>query len=363
MDFRLEIEKIYIAYFNRPADNGGLTYWLEQVGNDPAKLENITAAFATVPEYLALYAGKTPEAVVNTIYQNLFGRAPDAGGFQFWTGALKSGSHNVSDLAYRTLDSAQLSDKTIIDNKAGAALEFTKSLSDLGGDTHYNGAAIDAARAWLARIDATPQSVTAANAEITTVVKGFDGSQPQPEPQPEPLGPARVFTFTIGWDQTQPGKGVIAPFEPLENKFPPHRIDDFVLGHDKIEIVDLNGNSVDISGPTWNYVHAEHTGAPGLNYQFSLFGALAFAHNGGKAQTLDALMPWESVLITYQDAGGKARTLLFIDDGEAGRGEGMDNGLGVAVLNIYSDVVIDVTGLVGLKTSADQLQVAGSFFA
>jgi len=79
-----EIQKLYIAYFNRPADPGGLTFWTKQLaaGTSMAQIAN---SFSASAEYQAIYNGASNFELVVKLYQNLFGRTPLAGEASWWS--------------------------------------------------------------------------------------------------------------------------------------------------------------------------------------------------------------------------------------------------------------------------------------
>jgi hypothetical protein len=95
-----QIQQLYIAYYGRPADTGGLNYWAAQLDASNGNLSSIIDAFATSAESTALYgAGTTAESLVTAIYQNILHRAPDAEGMAFYTQALSNGSISAGNLA------------------------------------------------------------------------------------------------------------------------------------------------------------------------------------------------------------------------------------------------------------------------
>jgi len=115
------IQKAYIAFFNRPADKSGYDFWLTYPGPDQHLLDE----FAQSPEYLSDYAGKSNHEIISTIYQNLFGRAPEPEGLNYWAGQMTAGWVTVGNAAYEILGGAQGSDLTIINDKTGWAQGFT----------------------------------------------------------------------------------------------------------------------------------------------------------------------------------------------------------------------------------------------
>jgi hypothetical protein len=85
------VARLYFAYFLRIPDYGGLDFWIGyyRAGNP---LEAISDFFAASAEFQARYGSLDNAAFVNLVYQNVLGRAPDAGGFAFWKGQLDTGS-------------------------------------------------------------------------------------------------------------------------------------------------------------------------------------------------------------------------------------------------------------------------------
>ena len=86
-DFK-KIANLYVSLFNRAPDTAGLNFWANAVANG-ASLSTVTQGFLTAPEGVATYpTSQTANAFVTAFYTTVFGRAPDAGGLQFWTAAL-----------------------------------------------------------------------------------------------------------------------------------------------------------------------------------------------------------------------------------------------------------------------------------
>lgn len=61
------VQKLYVAYFNRPADPSGLEYWENVVANNNGSTAAISAAFSQSPEYKAAFALMNNDQIVNTI--------------------------------------------------------------------------------------------------------------------------------------------------------------------------------------------------------------------------------------------------------------------------------------------------------
>jgi hypothetical protein len=90
--------RMYQAAFDRKPDAGGLGFWIATM-DIGASLTDVAAGFANSQEFKNLYgAAPTNAELVTRLYQNVLDRAPDAQGFQYWTGLLDSGKLAVKDV-------------------------------------------------------------------------------------------------------------------------------------------------------------------------------------------------------------------------------------------------------------------------
>ena len=152
-----ELQTLYVAYFNRPADPLGLQAWL----STGASVATVAAGFSGSDEYKATYGGKSPLDLVNSIYNNLFGRDAEAAGLTYWAGKLIAGTETFASIVLTIATSAQNDDLVAINNKVAAAIAFTTSLDSAADLRGYDGPAANAvAKAWLATIT-TDASFTA----------------------------------------------------------------------------------------------------------------------------------------------------------------------------------------------------------
>ena len=71
-----QIQQLYIAYFGRPADPIGQTYWASQVDANNGSIASVIAGFSASTESAALFGNKSTIDKVTAIYMNAFGRAP-----------------------------------------------------------------------------------------------------------------------------------------------------------------------------------------------------------------------------------------------------------------------------------------------
>ncbi len=83
--------RLYCAYFLRQPDAGGFQYWLS-LREEGLPLEAVAENFALSTEFRNTYGKQVSTAdFVTLIYSNLFERAPDADGFQYWIGIIDDG--------------------------------------------------------------------------------------------------------------------------------------------------------------------------------------------------------------------------------------------------------------------------------
>lgn len=83
--------RLYLGYFLRLPDYGGLDYWIRKV-RAGTSLDIASSQFAGGSEFLRRYGELDNEGFLIQIYQNLFGRDPDAGGLSYWKRRLDGGA-------------------------------------------------------------------------------------------------------------------------------------------------------------------------------------------------------------------------------------------------------------------------------
>jgi VCBS repeat-containing protein len=87
-----DVLRLYQAALGRAPDAGGLNYWTGDVDNSHASLADVAAGLAASPEFIRSYPQSSGDtAFVQQVYQNVLGRPVDGGGAQFWQGQLASG--------------------------------------------------------------------------------------------------------------------------------------------------------------------------------------------------------------------------------------------------------------------------------
>lgn len=94
---------LYQAAFGRTPDATGFGFWLAQADKGES-LHNIATGFATSTEFTKLYGATPTDAELLTrLYLNVLHRAPDQGGFDFWSAQLHNGASEADLLVAFTL--------------------------------------------------------------------------------------------------------------------------------------------------------------------------------------------------------------------------------------------------------------------
>jgi hypothetical protein len=139
------VQALYIGYFGRAAEPGGYQYWDYEV-NHGFGIQDAAASFSVQHEATSLYpflAGTSTDAesFVTQVYHNLFDRAPDADGLQYWVGQLNSRAGDPDAVGHFILDvinGAQTDDASVLSGKISDAQHFTDAVQQAGIETdHY----------------------------------------------------------------------------------------------------------------------------------------------------------------------------------------------------------------------------------
>ncbi|GEM_PF-1224885 len=152
-----QLQGLYIAYFGRPNDAAGVSYWTAEIDGG-ATIDQIADRMMESDEFTA--TSRDLSDVVSAAYTNALGRTAGAEEVAFWVGQIEAGNQTVASLleAFRSTDDA--TDSQTLENKITVAKAYT--------DAAVAGANFDTAAsvALLAGVDATQASVDAALEEI-----------------------------------------------------------------------------------------------------------------------------------------------------------------------------------------------------
>jgi hypothetical protein len=84
------IYRLYRAYFLREPDKAGYDYWYGVYRNG-YPLDKISNDFARSAEFQQRYGSVDNRRFLELVYQNVLGRAPDQGGYDYWLGHMDRG--------------------------------------------------------------------------------------------------------------------------------------------------------------------------------------------------------------------------------------------------------------------------------
>uniref|UniRef100_A0A832EKG1 DUF4214 domain-containing protein n=1 Tax=Desulfacinum infernum TaxID=35837 RepID=A0A832EKG1_9BACT len=205
VDIKEMIQAIYIAYYGRPADPAGLGYWFNLYNTGALDLAGIAENFAQQSESKAEYAyfntyfnypgypisDQMRIDFVTEIYQNLFERAPDTNGLNYWVNALKTGAVSpgafiaaIVNAAYEGRAGASATDWLTLYNKIQVADNFTDYLVE--NNISWTMALSDQVEAVLDTVTAT-SDVNAVNQQVEDIIEGQGQA-------------GQTFTLTTGID-------------------------------------------------------------------------------------------------------------------------------------------------------------------
>ncbi len=202
-----DIQGLYIAYFNRPADYRGLQFWQDAANAAGGDINAVANAFAAAPEYTTMFAGKSNLEIIDQIYVNLFGRHAELDGLNFWANALDKKILGVGNIAYQIMKGAHdteggFADATAVASKIKAAAAFYGALDTAAEALAYNGTVADAqARAWLSTVvDQATLDAATSDAGLTAITGAIvAGAQPVVTPI--------IANLTAGIDTLTGGAG------------------------------------------------------------------------------------------------------------------------------------------------------------
>jgi hypothetical protein len=140
------VQKVYIAYYLRPADPAGLYWWAQQLYNVNGNMNTIIDAYANSEEARRLWGdinSSTIGNLIDDVYWGLFNRPPDTGGKQFYVNGFNNGQFTPGTIVLNILDGAQNEDAEAIANKLNYSNKFVAVLDPDGNyqspfEANYN---------------------------------------------------------------------------------------------------------------------------------------------------------------------------------------------------------------------------------
>ncbi len=124
-----QLAELYVAYFNRAPDSEGLLYWADKLA-DGKTLDQIAEYFFDQHETRSIYADPSDtDTFINSVYKNVLGRTPDAGGFTYWKEQLENSAFTEDAFVLKIINGAKSNpdsseDVEYLAAKANLGLEY-----------------------------------------------------------------------------------------------------------------------------------------------------------------------------------------------------------------------------------------------
>jgi hypothetical protein len=202
-----QVQQLYIAYFGRPADPVGQAYWAAQIDAAKGSIAAVITGFSASTESTALFGASTSTQKVTAIYQNAFGRLPEAAGLAYWVAQLDSGKVTQAQASWTIQQSAGVGDASAVANKLAAAKAFTAQIDTNVELAGYSGAtAAASARSFLNQVDASAASLnaalTSADFALATATNTLLTAIEDPTTHAVALGGYAIGDITVAWSGT-----------------------------------------------------------------------------------------------------------------------------------------------------------------
>lgn len=172
-DLKAQVQEMYIAYYGRPGDAGGVGFWAERLQDEGGDLGAIIESFGNSTEFVEQFGGLSETALINNIFLQLFGRDADSGGLNFYLGLLQRGEKTLASIALDISNGVQdgTDDEAIINNKLAIAAFFTDSVETMA--VTYGGEQITASRQLMANVAGSQASRDAAQEAVVALLMMF----------------------------------------------------------------------------------------------------------------------------------------------------------------------------------------------
>jgi Ca2+-binding RTX toxin-like protein len=136
-----QIFRLYGATLARTPDVSGFKGWTDALGNGQG-LAGIAAGFVNSTEFQTRYGSQDSTGFVTLLYQNVLGRAPDAGGLSYWRDQLETGTQSRTQVVIGFSESGEYINRMRPSADVfmrGTMLEWNDKMSGGQGDDMLTG--------------------------------------------------------------------------------------------------------------------------------------------------------------------------------------------------------------------------------
>ncbi|MPQ95899.1 DUF4214 domain-containing protein [Thioclava sp. JE_KL1] len=127
--FAAQVFRVYQATLDRAPDENGLHYWTDLLSSGAVELQEVADRFINSPEFQSNYAETSDSEFLTLLYQNVLDRDPDDGGLTYWLDQLDQGVKSREEIVLGFSESPEFRDSTEIDtlmlSHASAQTDFT----------------------------------------------------------------------------------------------------------------------------------------------------------------------------------------------------------------------------------------------
>lgn len=177
------VNALYENTLGRPADAGGLAYWIGQINSGAYTVAQAAAFFYASPEYFAGFGQSDPGTWVTDLYRKILLRTPDSSGLAYWVGQTAIvGRFQVASAFYQSSESRHTRVAALYQSLLGRA-------PDQAGWDYWSGVILSQGDLSLAA------SLAVSYEYFTRAVSRFGNPGPTP---PSSLTFTRTWATTIG---------------------------------------------------------------------------------------------------------------------------------------------------------------------
>ncbi|HZX27539.1 MAG TPA: DUF4214 domain-containing protein [Telluria sp.] len=348
----MQIEQLYVGFLGRPASLWELNSW-QSADDTPHTAVAVRDALAQSFEFQQIVS-QGNAYLVTQVYNNLFGRAPEAAGLTFWKDALDKGAVTPADMVESFISGATGTDATAMRDKVIAAQAFTAT-QDLRSEIATVDSLGNNGKAWLGAVTDNASLNTAFDSLYETVTSDVSNLVPIPagHHMAAKVGTGLVEELYVGffgrpadragleyWEKTMDSDGGVAAMRQAFQSSA--EFQSLVAGKSDVQIVNslyqqMFGHDGDAAGLVyWSDALAAHTVTVG-----TLVESLAAGATGSDADALRAKIVAATSYTSMLAIQGDIMTLLPVPPAQSGH-----------------DFLLPVTDDASLNTALDNLYEA-----
>ncbi len=172
-------QQMYVVYYGRPADPGGLGYWAD-IFDATDNLDQALNSFGNSAEFTSGFGLLTNAELIANLYQQMYGRNPDSGGLAFYEGRLDNGEATLASIGKQIADGSQNSDLSVLNNRISVANSFTDNVENRF--KLYTSSDIPAIKNILSNVTEDEGLIASSINAIHTLVGGMADEPPSQQP-------------------------------------------------------------------------------------------------------------------------------------------------------------------------------------